>query len=136
MNDRNLPDELLVGLQLQKKYIGLQVEEKAARILAATSLSLAFLITGTVVLFYWGGVLASLCFGVVCLLALAYMAHRRECAIARTKRKMEVEIKASNALLKTHFSELASPPHTLLSLYQTIRTLIHIIREVKTLLKL
>ncbi len=136
MNDMNLPDELLVGLQLQKKYIGLQVEEKAVRILAATSLSLAFLITGSTVLYYWGGLLASLCFGIVCLLVLAYMAHRRSCAIARARRETEAEIKASNALLKTHFSELTAPSHTLLSLYQTIRTLIHIIREVRMLFKL
>ena len=32
MNSFNLPDKLLSGLELQKEYIGLQIEEKAVRL--------------------------------------------------------------------------------------------------------
>lgn len=135
MKDLNLPDELLSGLQLQKEYIGLQLEEKAVRLLAVTALVLAFLITGTTLLYHWGGSVVAVCFVIICLLGTAITAIYRERAITRIRKGMESRIKASQTLLKHHFIEMTTPPDTVLHLCQAIRTVSDIIREIKNLFK-
>ena len=87
MNSINLLDELLSGLQLQKEYIGLELAEKLTHLLAVTSLALALLITGTTLLYFWGGPLASLAFLVISLLITSSIAFYRKQAIAHIKKE-------------------------------------------------
>lgn len=135
MNSFNLPDKLLSGLQLQKEYIELQIEEKIVRLLAIIALALAFLIAGTTFFYYWLDVLAAIGFIVACILIIAYTAYRRQRAISRIRKSMGTDIKASQMLLKENFIELTTPTDTILQLCKTIRTITDIIHELKILFK-
>lgn len=135
MNSFNLPDKLLSGLELQKEYIGLQIEEKAVRLLTITALALAFQIAGTTIFYYWLGAYAAICFVVVSLLIVSWIGYRRQRTISHIKKSMQTDIKASQTLLKEHFIELTTPPDTILHLCQTIRTITDIIHELKILFK-
>ena len=135
MNSFNLPDKLLSGLELQKEYISLQIEEKAVRLLTITALALAFQIAGTTFFYYWLGAYAAICFVVVSLLIVSWIGYRRQRAISHIRKSIQTDIKASQTLLKEHFIELTTPPDTILQLCQTIRTITDIIHELKILFK-
>lgn len=135
MNSFNLPDKLLSGLELQKEYIALQIEEKIVRLLVIAALASAFLIAGTTFFYYWLGIYAAIGFVVVSLLIVSWIGYRRQQAITRIKKNMQTDIKASQTLLKEHFIELTTPPDTILHLCQTIRTITDIIHELKILFK-
>ncbi len=135
MNSINLLDELLSGLQLQKEYIGLELAEKLTHLLAVTSLALALLITGTTLLYFWGGPLASLAFLVISLLITSSIAFYRKQSLAHIKKEKKAAILASQHSFKSHFKEMTTPPDTALQLCQTIRTITDIIQEVKKLFK-
>ena len=62
MKNLDISDEVLSALQLQKEYIGLQLEEKIIRLLGITTLVLAFLIMGVTALYYWKGIISSIIF--------------------------------------------------------------------------
>lgn len=135
MESGKLMNELLFSLQLQKEYIGLEIEEKILQLYSIIALVLAFLITGTVLMYFWGGIIASLGFLVVFLLATASFTCIRKHTITRTKRNKKTEMEASQTSLKSHFKEMATPTDAALQLCQTIRTFADIIREVKQLFK-
>ena len=92
MNSFNLPDKLLSGLELQKEYIGLQIEEKAVRLLTITALALAFQIAGTTFFYYWLGAYAAICFVVVNLLIVSWIGYRRQRAISHIRKSIQTDI--------------------------------------------
>ncbi len=135
MKNLDLSDEVLSALQLQKEYIGLQLEEKIIRLLGITTLVLAFLIMGVTALYYWKGIISSIIFTVICLFIISCAAFYRKLVINRMKKDKVKAIHTSQVLLKNRLTSISAPTNSIIELYQTIRTITDIIHEIKKLFK-
>ncbi len=135
MNDRNLPDEILSHLQLQKEYMGLDFEEKALRFVAALALGLGMTLLCSLLLYLFLGYIATFVFLFLLLISIAYAANGRHRQSAEAKKAKAEEIRRSQHRLHQQLSTTHPSPGLIVDLFQTFRNLQYIIREIKILFK-
>lgn len=135
MNDRNLSDEILSQLQLQKEYMGLDLEEKALRFVAALALGLGMTLLCCLLLYHFIGYIATFVFLFLLLMSIAFMANTQHRKSAEAKSAKAEEIRLSQQHLHQQISANRPSLGLVMEILQMFRNLQYIIREIKFLWK-
>ena len=135
MNEKKLSDEIMYHLQMQKEYIGLDMEEKALRFISALALMVGLTLLCSLLLYHFMGYIATFIFLFLLLISIAisaYLQHRR---LVVSKISKAEEIRLSQHRMHQQLTQSNPSPDFILELCQTIQNIRHIIREVKFLFK-
>ena len=135
MNNKNLSDEIMSHLQLQKEYMGLDLEEKALRFVAALALGLGMTLLCSLLLYLFLGYIATFVFLFLLLISIAYAANGRHRQSAEAKTAKAEEIRQSQHRLHQQLSVASPSPDLMVDLCRTFHYFRHIIREIKFLWK-
>ena len=135
MSNKNLSDEIMSNLQLQKEYICLDLEDKALRLVFIFLIGLSITLCCTGLLYHFFGYLVAWIFIVVILITLAIFTYLYLRKLSIRKGTKSEEIRISQTRLHHQLSQMSPSPDIVIQICQTIRTINQIIREVKFLFK-